>query len=65
MEEYLSLTDLLDQNMSAYEYFQTLPPGLQTALRREDSVVSFAELQTRAEHMRAMGLPTSGVDAFQ
>ena len=32
---YLCLTDLLDQDLSAYEYFQTLPPAMQTALRRE------------------------------
>ena len=28
---YLCLTDLLDQDLSAYEYFQTLPPAMQTA----------------------------------
>jgi len=56
MQEYLGLTDLLDQNMSAYEYFQTLPPEVQTALRREDGVSSFAELQSRATHLRETGL---------
>ena len=56
MEEYLGLTELLDQNMSAYEYFQTLPPGVQTLLRREDGVSSFAELQLRASRYRDMGL---------
>lgn len=45
--EYLCLTDLLDQDLSAYEYFQTLPPDLQTKLRREDEIRSFAELQSR------------------
>jgi len=45
--EYLCLTDLLDQDLSAYEYFQTLPPDLQTKLRREDEIRSFEELQTR------------------
>ena len=45
--EYLCLTDLLDQDLSAYEYFQTLPPELQTKLRREDQISSFAELQKR------------------
>ena len=43
--EYLCLTDLLDQDLSAYEYFQTLPPELQTKLRREDQISSFEELQ--------------------
>jgi len=45
--EYLCLTDLLDQDLSAYEYFQTLPPDLQTKLRREDEIRSFEELQSR------------------
>ena len=45
MEAYLGLTELLDQNLSAYEYFQTLPPDVQTVLRREDGVSSFEELQ--------------------
>ena len=31
---YLCLTDLLDQDLSSYEYFQTLAPEIQTALRR-------------------------------
>ena len=33
---YLCLTDLLDQDLSSYEYFQTLAPELQTALRGAD-----------------------------
>lgn len=54
---YLCLTDLLDQDLSAYEYFQTLAPEIQTALRREDgSVGSLDELQARAERLRGSGL---------
>ena len=45
---YLCLTELLDQDLSAYEYFQTLLPELQTKLRREDEIRSFEELQSRA-----------------
>ena len=52
MSDYLGLTDLLDRNLSAYEYFQTLPPELQTTLRRQDSVSSFEELQARALYLR-------------
>ena len=52
--EYLCLTDLLDQDLSAYEYFQTLPPDLQTQLRREDEIRSFAELQARAGKERGI-----------
>ena len=54
MSEYLGLTDLLDRDLSAYEYFQTLPPELQTVLRRQDSVSSFGELQAQAAHLRAV-----------
>ena len=48
VDEYLCLTDLLDQDLSAYEYFQTLSPELQDKLRREDEVRSYADLQSRA-----------------
>ncbi|WP_295740588.1 hypothetical protein [uncultured Oscillibacter sp.] len=55
--DYLCLTDLLDQDLSSYEYFQTLAPEVQTALRREDgSVGTLDELQARAEHLRRSGL---------
>lgn len=47
LPEYLCLTDLLDQDLSAYEYFQTLSPELRDKLRREDEICSFAELQSR------------------
>ena len=51
---YLCLTDLLDQNPSAYEYFQTLPPSMQDRLRREDDgVTSFERLQARVAYLRA------------
>lgn len=54
---YLCLTDLLDQDLSSYEYFQTLAPEVQTALRREDSSVgTLDELQARAESLRESGL---------
>ena len=57
MEHYLCLTDLLDQDLSAYEYFQTLPPAMQTALRREDGDLGTLEaLQSRVECLtRQMG----------
>jgi len=52
METYLGLTELLDQDLSAYEYFQTLPPEVQTVLRRTDSAASFGELQAQAQRLR-------------
>nr|WP_326126005.1 hypothetical protein [uncultured Oscillibacter sp.] len=49
---YLCLTDLLDQDLSSYEYFQTLAPEVQTALRREDGGVgTLEELQARAARL--------------
>lgn len=57
MDGYLCLTDLLDQDLTAWEYFQTLPPAVQTALRREDGVSSFEELQARANHLRSAEMP--------
>ena len=45
----LCLTELLDQDLSAYEYFQTLDPDIQAALRRADSDVgTLDELQAQA-----------------
>ncbi|MCI8811169.1 MAG: hypothetical protein HFF84_13915 [Oscillibacter sp.] len=50
---YLCLTDLLDQNPSAYEYFQTLPSSIQdTLLREDDGVTSFDRLQARVAYLR-------------
>ena len=52
---YLCLTDLLDQDLSAYEYFQTLPPDVREALKREDGVTNFDELQARAKNLSQAG----------
>ena len=54
---YLCLTDLLDQDLSAYEYFQTLPSDVREALKREDGITNFDELQARARHLSEVGLP--------
>ena len=51
---YLCLSDLLDQNLSAYEYFQTLSPKVQSRLQQDDGVATFDELQSRAAHYREM-----------
>ena len=54
---YLCLTDLLDQDLSAYEYFQTLAPELQTRLRREDdNIGTLEDLQARVTHLTDAGL---------
>lgn len=54
--EYLSLEDLLDQDPSAYEFFQTLSPEARALLEGEDTVTSFARLQSKAAQMRQAGL---------
>lgn len=54
--EYLSLEDLLDQDPSAYEFFQTLSPEARALLEGEDTVTSFAQLQSKAAQMRRAGL---------
>ena len=55
---YLCLTDLLDQDLSAYEFFQTLSPEEQSSLRRYDSeIATFSELQSQAVRLRAEGEP--------
>ena len=48
MDEYLCLTELLDQDLSAYEFFQTLAPVLQDQLKQDGDIRSFTELQARA-----------------
>ena len=56
-QNYLCLTDLLDQDLSAYEYFQTLSPEMQTTLRREDeNNGTLAELQARVAHLQSSSL---------
>ncbi len=42
----LGLSDLLDQDLSSYEYFQSLSKQVQEKLRQED-VGSFTELQQK------------------
>ena len=45
---YLCLSDMLDQDLSAYEVRQ--------ALKREDNITTFDELQARAANLRDSGL---------
>ena len=52
---YLCLSDRLDQDLSAYEYFQGLPPEVRQPLKREDNITPFEELQARAANLRSSG----------
>ena len=54
--EYLSLEELLDQDPSAYEFYQTLPPEARSLLEEDGTVTSFARLQSKAAQMRQAGL---------
>lgn len=47
----LGLSDLLDQDLSSDEYFQTLDGDIQQEIRRQD-VVSFEEMKEIAEKMK-------------
>lgn len=49
--EHLCLTDLLDQDLTAYEYFQTLPGDVRCALFAKE-ITTFDELQAVADHLK-------------
>lgn len=53
MSEYfhLCLTDLLDQDLSSYEYFHSLPEEIQQKIRKED-FRSFEEMQNYVRKLR-------------
>ncbi len=46
----LGLTDLLDQNLSCYEYFYSLPADVQKRIAQRD-VSSFEEMQQMVRDM--------------
>ena len=45
---YETLTDLLNNDPAAYEYFYALPAEMQTALRQQGSVHSLSQLKEAA-----------------
>lgn len=53
MSEYvhLCLSDLIDQDISSQEYFNTLPNSIRQKLLKEDEVRTFDELQERASEL--------------
>ena len=51
---HLCLTDLLDQDLTAYEYFQGLSPEVRRALA-EREIATFDELQTAANDLKQSG----------
>ena len=56
-EEYLCLSELLDQDLSAYEFYQTLSPEERRLLAlEEDSVTSFSRLMSQLVRLRNAGI---------
>jgi len=51
---HLCLTDLLDQDLAAYEYFQGLSPDVRRALA-EREISTFDELQTAVNESKQFG----------
>lgn len=49
---YLCLSELLDQDLSSQEYFNSLPDRVRQSLLLEDDVRTFAELQERADRLK-------------
>lgn len=49
--DYLDLTDLLDRDISGFEFFQTLPEPVKKELRNRD-IRSFRELQEEAGRLK-------------
>ena len=49
---HLCLTDLIDQDLTSHEYFNTLPDSVRQVLLQDDEIRSFEELQQRAEALK-------------
>ena len=45
---YETLTDLLNNDPAAYEYFYGLPPEMQTALQQQGGIRSLSQLRQAA-----------------
>lgn len=48
---HLCLSDLLDQDLTAFEYFQTLPSSIQKELQNSE-IATFDELQASANKLK-------------
>ncbi|MEG0853581.1 MAG: hypothetical protein RSF82_06895 [Angelakisella sp.] len=49
---HLCLTDLLDQDLSSKEYFDTLPNAVRKELLIRDDITTFEELQEQAYRLK-------------
>lgn len=50
LDFFLSLSDLLDQDISSYEYFYSLPAEIQQRIREQD-ISSFSDMQACVKKM--------------
>lgn len=54
LTEYLSLSDLLDSDLSSYEYFCSLPENIKQKIEMEDAR-SFSEMQAIVRQEKQKG----------
>lgn len=54
---YETLNDLLNNEERAYEYFYTLPPHMQTALRQRGDIRSLSQLRAAAADAKMLDRP--------
>lgn len=54
---YETLTDLLNNEERAYEYFYALPPSMQTTLRQRGDICSLAQLRAAVADAKMMHRP--------
>lgn len=52
MSDYTDLQNLLDHSAGASGYYEDLPAPLRAALRRQERITSFAELQSFVAYER-------------
>lgn len=52
--EYVGLSDLLDQDISSYEYFHSLPREIQKKIEERD-ISTFTDMQEYVAKMKDMG----------
>ena len=55
VQDYADLRTLLECNAGACGYYEELPPPLRAALRRQERITSFAELQSLIADEREPG----------
>lgn len=48
----LGLSSLLEDDLSSYEYFYSLPANIQKRLELSDDIHTFSELQAKAEAIK-------------